>query len=64
MQEKYIFTQESFYLQDILNDIYERDTCFLECKHKHMMKSGAPPDKLEVLHRLSSIEFPGFTKQN
>ena len=23
----------------------EQDTYFLDCKHKHMMKSGAPPDK-------------------
>ena len=51
-QEKYIFTQESFYLQRILHHIYEQDTSFLDCKHKHMMKSGAPPDKLEYLHHL------------
>ena len=44
-QGKYIFTQESFYLPDILNDINQQDTSFLDCKHKHMMKSGAPPDK-------------------
>ena len=25
--------------------------------NKHMMKSGAPPDKLGVLHRLLPIEF-------
>ena len=31
------------------------------CKHKHMMKSGAPPDKVRVLHRLLPIEFHGFT---
>ena len=48
--KKYIFTQESFYLQAILNDINEQDTYCLDCKHKHMMKSGAPPDK--VLHRV------------
>ena len=45
---KYIVAQESFYLQGILNDINEQDTSFLDCKHKHMMKCGAPPDKFEV----------------
>ena len=47
-QGKYIFTQESFCLQGILDDINEQDTSFLDCKHKHMMKSGAPPDKFGV----------------
>ena len=32
-------------------------TSFLDCKHKHMMKRGAPPDKVGVLHRLLPIEF-------
>ena len=45
-QGEYIFTQECFHLQGILNDINEQDTSFLECKHRHLMKSGAPPDKL------------------
>ena len=58
-QGKYIFTQGSFYLQAILHGINEQDTSFLNCKHKHVMKSGAPPDK--VLHRLLTIEFHGFT---
>ena len=44
-RQEYIFTQESFYLQGMLNDINEQDTSFLDCKHKHMMKIGAPPDK-------------------
>ena len=30
-QGKYIFTQESLYLQDILKDINEQDTSFLDC---------------------------------
>ena len=60
---KYIFTQESCYLQDILNDINEQDTSFLDCKHKHMMKSGAPPHKVRVLYRLLPIEFHGFTSR-
>ena len=38
---KYIFAQESVYLKGILNDINEQDTSFLDCKHKHMMASGA-----------------------
>ena len=45
----------------MLNDINEQGTSFLECKQKHMMKSGAPPDKVGVLHRLLPIEFHGFT---
>ena len=49
---KYIFTQESFYLQGMLNDINEQDTYFLDCKHKHMMKNGALPYKFGVLDRL------------
>ena len=56
-----IFTQECFYLQGILNDINEHDTSFLDCKQKHMIKSGAPPDKVGVLYRLLPIEFHGFT---
>ena len=43
---KYIFTQESFNLLGALNDINEQDTFFLDCKHKHMMKRGVPPDKV------------------
>ena len=39
------FSHASFYLQGILDDINEQDSSFLDCKHKHMMKSGAPPDK-------------------
>ena len=49
-QEKNIFAQEIFYLQGILVDINEQDTSFVDCKHKHMMKSGAPPDKFGVLY--------------
>ena len=62
-QGKYIFTQASSYLQGILNDINEQDTSFLDCNHKHMMKSGAPPDKVRVLHRLLPIEFHVFTSR-
>ena len=44
--EKYIF----YTRKGIPNDINEQDTSFLDGKHKHMMKSGAPPDKVGVLH--------------
>ena len=59
-KRKYIFAQESFYLQGILDDINEQDTFVLDCKHEHMMKSGAPPDKFRVLYRMFTIEFHGF----
>ena len=58
-KRKYIFAQESFYLQGILDDINEHDTSFLDCKHKHMVKAE--------LHLTSEsctiwlpIEFHGF----
>ena len=38
-KRKYIFAQESLYLQGILDDINEQNTSFVDCKHKHMMKS-------------------------
>ena len=60
---KYIFAQESFYLQGIIDDINEQGTSFLDCKYKHMLKCGAPPDKVTVLHRLLPIEFHGFTSR-
>ena len=62
-QGNYIFTQESFYLQGTLSDINEQDTSFFDCKHKHMIKSGALPDKVKVLYRLLPIEFHGFTSR-
>ena len=62
-QGKYIFKQESFNLQGILNDISEQDTSLLDCKHKHMMKSGAPSDKVRILHRLLPTEFHRFTRR-
>ena len=61
MEEKYIFTQERFYLQGILNNINEQDISFR--KQKHMVKRGAPPDKVRVLHPLLPIEFHGFTSR-
>ena len=61
---KIILTQESFCLQGILNDINEQDTSFLDCKHKHVMKNGAPPDKVGVLYRVFTCRIPWFHKQN
>ena len=56
--EKFISAQESFYLQGILNDIIEQYTSFLDCKHKHMMKCGALPDKLGVLYCMFTYGIP------
>ena len=61
MQEKMYFAQESFYLQAILDDTNEQDTSFLDCKLKHMMKSGAPSDKFCTVWL--PIEFHGFTSR-
>ena len=63
-QVKYIFEQESFCLQGILDDIIEQDTSFLDCKHKHMMKSGAPPDKFGVLYCMFTYRMTWFHKQD
>ena len=63
--ENIFLHKKSFYLQGILDDINEQDTSFLECKYKHMMKSGAPPNKVGVLYCLlpRSIEFHCFTSR-
>ena len=47
----------------MLDDINEQDTSFLDCKHKQMMKSGAPTDKVGVLYCLLPTEFNGFTSE-
>ena len=52
-----------FYLQGILDNINAQVTSFPDCKHKHMVKSGAPPDKVGVLQSLLPIEFHGFTSR-
>ena len=61
-KRKYIFEQESFYLHGILDDINEQDTFCVDCKHKHMMKSRAPPDKFGVLYRMVTyrIQWDGM----
>ena len=57
---KYIFAQECFYPQGKLNNINEQDTSFLDCKHKHMMKSGAPPGKFGFHGFTSRINSKGY----
>ena len=46
----------------MLDDINEDDTFFVGCKHKHMMKSGAPPDKFGVLYRMFTYRISWFHK--
>ena len=48
----------------MLDDIYEQDTSFLECKHKHMMKSGAPLDNVGVLYRMVTYTIAWIHKHN
>ena len=43
------------------DDINEQDTSFLDCKHKHVMKSTAPPDKSCSIWL--PIEFHGSTSR-
>ena len=62
-QEKIYFCTRKFYLPGILDDINEEDTSFLDCKHKHMMKSGAPPDKFGVLYCMVTYRTPWFTRR-
>ena len=57
----YLYTSFCLQVKGILNDINKQDTFFLDCKHYHIMKRGAPPDKLGVLHNVLPIEFHGFT---
>ena len=40
-----------------------KKTYFLDRKHKHMMKCGAPPEIAGVLYRLLPIESHGFTNR-
>ena len=62
-QGKYFYTR-GFYLQGLLNKINEEDTSSLDCKHKHMTKSSAPPDKVRDLYRIFTYRIPWFHKQN
>ena len=36
----------------------------LNCKHKHMMKRGAPPDKFGVLYHMVTYRITWFHNQN
>ena len=63
-QEKIYFCTRKFLSIHVLDDINEQDTSFLDCKHKHMMKSGAPPDKFGVLYRIVAYRILWFHKQN
>ena len=54
---KIYFTQSSVY---ILDDINEQDISFLECKQKHMMKRGAPPDKVGILYHMVTYRISWF----
>ena len=51
-------------MNKIYHDINEQDLSFVDCKHKHMMKSGAPPDKFGVPYRMVTYRIPWFHKQN
>ena len=57
-QGKIYFCTRKFLLTRYINDINEQDTSFVDCKHKHMMKSGAPPDKFEALYYMLSYRIP------
>ena len=61
--EKIYFAQESFIYKVYSTIYHKQDTSYLDCKHKHMMKIGAPPDKFGVLHRQLPMEFHGFTSR-
>ena len=62
---KYIFAQEIFiYIVQLTMNHAEQNTYFLDCKHKHMMKSGAPPDKFGALYCMFTYRIPWFHKQN
>ena len=58
-----IFLHKKVPIYMVANNIDEQNTSFLDCKHKPIMKSGAPPDKVGVLHHLLPIESHGFTSR-
>ena len=41
----------------------ESGTSSPDCKHKHMLENGAPPDKFGALYRLLHIEIHGFNSR-
>ena len=56
-----IFLHKKVSIYKVYSTISMNRTSFLDCKHKHMMKGGAPPDKVGVLYCQLPIEFHGFT---
>ena len=62
-QEKIYFCTRKFLSTSILDDTNEQDTSFLDCKHKHLMKSGAPLTNSESCTLRLPIEFHGFTSK-
>ena len=64
MQGKHSFVQDCYYFQGIFSYINQRDTSSLDCKHKHMLENGAPPDKCDVLYTSVSYRIPWFKHQD
>ena len=64
MENIFLHKKESFYLQGIVSDITEQDTSFLNCEHRHMIKSGAPPDKVKSPVLSVTYIIPWFHMQN
>ena len=60
----YFYTRKFLYLQVILNDTNEQDTSFLDCIHKHMIKSGAPAEQSRSPAPSFTYRIPWFHKQN
>ena len=52
---KYIFTQESFYLHDIFNNITEQDTSLLGCKTQALDDKRSSTWQSRFLHCLLPI---------
>ena len=63
MHDKHAFVPESFYLQGVFSCMNERDISSSDCKHKHILENGAPPDKFVVMYHLSHREFHGFNSR-
>ena len=62
-QRKQSFAQDYFYFQDVFSYINERKTSTSNCKHKHMLENGAPPDKFGVLYYLLHRVVHGFNSR-
>ena len=52
----YLCTRKFLYTR-YTQDINEQGTSFLDCKHKHVIKCGAPPDKFGVLSCMFTYRF-------